>query len=162
MTSGFTTWKDVLDVVGIPVALGLLAIVWSPIESWYRCRRFRRLAGRELEEIGPRPEEPVGEEPWTAHLQKSFLHQRIIEQISENRDFVLGLNPSFVYSVSQLWKSYDDGDGTQWLWYLEELARHRYLLFRKKKILEIHDKWKVLIEAKSPATARDPDGKNAH
>jgi hypothetical protein len=147
MTSGFNTWKDVLDVVGIPVALAILAIAWPPIQSWYRCRRFKLLTGRELEEIGPFPEMATNQGSWKNHLQKSFLHQQIIKEISDNRDFVLGLDPDFVYSVSQLWKSYDAGDGAQWLWYLGELASHRYLRKRKQTLLKIRENWKKLIES---------------
>ena len=147
MTSGFSTWKDVLDVIGIPVALAMLALAWPPIQSWYRCRRFRLLTGRELEEIGPFPDTVTDQGSWTIHLQKLFLHQKIIKEISDNRDFVLGLDPGFVYSVSQLWNSYDTGDGAQWLWYLEELASHRYLRKRKQKLLEIRDNWEKLIHS---------------
>lgn len=147
MTSGFTSWKDILDVVGIPVALAILAIAWPPLQSWYRCRRFRLLTGRELEEISPYAARAAQNASWVAHLGKSFLHQQIIKEISDNRDFVLGLNPDFVYSISQLWKSYDTGDGRQWLWYLEKLANHRYLRSRKKKLLEIREKWVGVIES---------------
>lgn len=56
MTSGFNTLKDVLEVIAIPVALALLALAWPPIQSWYRCRRFRLLTARELLEIKPFPE----------------------------------------------------------------------------------------------------------
>ncbi len=146
LTSGFDTWKDILDVIGIPVALALLAIAWPPIQSWYRCRRFRLLASRELAEIGPHPEFAQPDGSWKDHLQKSFLHQQIINEISDNRDFILGLNPEFVYSVSQLWKSYEAGDETQWLYYLKKLAKHRYLGKRKQTLLEIHKKWERLID----------------
>ena len=147
MRSGFHNWKDVLDVIGIPVALAILAIVWPPIQSWYRSRRFRLLAGRELEEIGPFPETGADQGSWKCHLRKNFLHQQIINDISEHRDFVLGLNPDFVYSLSQLWKSYEAGDGGQWLWYLGELAKHRYLRRRKKELLRIRDRWEKLISS---------------
>ena len=147
MTSGFTTWKDVLDVVAVPVALAILPIVWTLIQSWYRCRRFRLLAGRELEEIAPFPETGTDQCTWKDHLQKTFLHQHVIDEISQNRDFILGLNPDFVYSVSQLWKSYDAGDADQWLWYLEKLANHRYLRKRKHTLLTIHNEWKTLIKS---------------
>jgi hypothetical protein len=145
MTSGFTTWKDVLDVVAVPIALAVFPIIWTFIQSWYRCRRFRLLAGRELEEIAPFPETVTDQSEWKHHLGKTFLHQHVITEISENRDFVLGLDPDFVYSVSQLWKSYDTGDADQWLWYLEKLAHHRYLRKRKQTLLMIQNEWRALL-----------------
>ena len=157
MSSGFTSVKDVLDVIGIPVALALLALAWPPIQSWYRCRRFRLLACRELEEIGPFPEEPQDGTAWTNHLQKKFLHQKIIDQVSDNRDFILGLNPDFVYSLSQLWASFNAHDGGHWLWYLERLANNRYVRKRKRTILEIHQKWgKLIASYQSPHGAHGP------
>jgi len=146
MKSGFVDWKDVVEVVTIPVALAILTLAWPAIQSWYRSRRFKVLTRRELTEIGPFPKEATNTERWTQHLRKSFLHQKIIKEISANRDFVLGLEPGFIYSVSQLWESYEDGDATQWLWYLKSLASHRYLRRVKRRLMLIRNEWSELID----------------
>jgi hypothetical protein len=56
MDSGFSTWKDVLEVVGVPVAVALAALVWPSVQLHVRRRAFTRLIFRELQEVGPYPE----------------------------------------------------------------------------------------------------------
>jgi len=149
MQSGFATLKDILDVVVIPVALAGLALAWPAIQSWHGGRRFRLLAARELVEIAPFPEQRGNCAVWTQHLRRQFLHQKIIGEISDNRDFVLGLEPEFVYSLSQLWAAYHAADGAQWLWYLGKLAGHRYLRRERLELLAIREQWNGVIQSYS-------------
>ena len=162
MESGFSSWKDVLDVVAIPFALALLTLLWPAIQSWYRCRRFRLLTKRELEEISPFPEQ-AGHGTWKDHLRKRFLHKDILYETSQNRDFLLSLDPDFVYYLAQLWVAYEVGDPTQWLHFLRSLATHSYNVSRRAQISAAADSWEQLLaaydtQARHPASHPLPNG----
>jgi hypothetical protein len=133
MISQYQFGKDVLEVMGIPIMLAILA--------------------RELEEIKPHSDTYTNGCCWKDYLCKSFLHQKILNEISDNRDFVLDLDPDFVYFVSQLWKSYDGGDENQWIHFLEKLSKHEYLKNQKSELSKIHDNWCNLIQQYQKATS---------
>jgi hypothetical protein len=142
MQHGFVSIKDILDVVVVPLVIFLLGVFWLLIQARYRCGRFKLLAHRELEEIGPHPDTPV-HGSWKKHLAREFVHKQIIESPSDNRDFILGLKPEFVYWLSQLWSAYKYDDPDQWVYYLSLLSTHRYT--KSNKLLEAVPKWKKLI-----------------
>jgi hypothetical protein len=54
-------------------------------------------------------------------VHEEFLSR---ERISEHRDFVLSLEPTLVYLVSQLWISFEKRDGEQWKYFLCMLAEN--------------------------------------
>lgn len=125
MELGFKTIKDILDSVLTPVAIFLLGIFWSFIQGQYRCIRFKLLTRRELEEIGPCHPNPDPKD-WTSYLTKEFVHQKIINDASANLDFILVLEPEFVYYLSQLWSAFETKDSGQWIHFLEKLSTHDY------------------------------------
>lgn len=143
------TLKDALDVVIIPVVVVLLGFFWPAIQARYRCGRFKQLARRELEEVGPYPEKREGQQSWKDHLKKDFVHRKIIQQPSENRDFLLGLSPEFVYWLAQLWSSYDTDQPDQWLHYLKKLATHKYTT--STDLQKALAKWEQLCKSYSVA-----------
>ena len=116
---------DVLDIVVVPIVLAVLALTWPAIQAWWRRRAFARLILRELAEVGPPPVEKMHPcKAWSAQLTKEFVHRKILFSETENRDFILSLDPTFVYLVYQLWVSRDNNDGEQWCHYLKELQRY--------------------------------------
>ena len=115
------TTKDWLQIIIIPVSLAMVALIWPLIQNWNRRRVFMNLIRRELKEIGPHPEQPE-KSGWWEHLSKNFVHQRIVTDVSPNRDFLLSLNPEVAYHVSQLWSAFGAKDDLQWLYYLSELS----------------------------------------
>jgi len=143
MEYGFKSIKDVLEIVVVPLAIFLLGVFWPLIQAQYRCRRFRRLAHRELEEIGPRLDLP-DQDKWNKHLTKEFVHKQIIESASENRDFILGLDPEFVYWLSQLWFAHRSGEADQWIHYAAALSKHRYT--RSDKLTEAVRQWRKIVD----------------
>ena len=142
MDHGFSSVKDVLDVVVVPLVIFLLGVFWPLIQAQYRCIRFRLLARRELEEIEPYLDHPNPQD-WASYLTKEFVHQKIISKASENRDFILGLDPEFVYWLSQLWSAYSKKDAEQWLYYLGKLSTHRYT--QSNKLREAIPNWENVI-----------------
>jgi hypothetical protein len=160
------TVKDVLDIVIIPVVLAILALAWPVIQSWYRRRAFQNLILRELEELEPFPEEVVELKElehypedaetygWWAHQKKDFVHQKILQDVSENRDFILSLEPDLVYFISQLWDAKRNKDDQQWLYYLCKLSNPKY--DRNEKIADALKKWKVLCEKYRTQTQQPP------
>jgi hypothetical protein len=131
--------KDWLDIVVIPIVLVLIALFWPLIQNWHRCRIFTKLVFRELPEIGPHSIESEREN-WTGHLSKNFVHRAILNEVSQNRDFVLSLNPDLVYYLSQLWDAYEARDEEQWLYFLAQLAK----LDKTGQLKEVHADWDKL------------------
>jgi hypothetical protein len=143
MDSGFATWKDVLDVAVIPMALGIAALIWPSAQTWRRRRSFQKLISRELRELSPWPENPIPGSSWVKHQTKDLVHKRIFDDVSANRDFVLSLPADWIYPVSQLWIARQAGDGKQWLHYLEQLCSPKY--DRSGEVRSVFEKWHVLI-----------------
>lgn len=143
---GFSSLKDFLDVVLVPGVLTWLAFYWpkrlAERQADDRRDRFESLIKRELEELGPCPEDKKKNAGnWADYQIKNFLHVKIIDNPSENRDFILSLDPTLVYHVSQLWEARNAPDGDQWLYYLDKLSQ-RY----GGKVTEAYDQWYPLIK----------------
>jgi len=139
---GFGSWKEILEVVGVPLVLVLLGSAWPLIQQCYRRRAFTRLILRELQELTPFPDKPVPGGKWWEHHKRSFVHQRIFSDVTNSRDFVLSLNPTLVYWVTQLWDSLARHDSSQWLWYLGKIAETHDRNGEMKKCLH---QWRELI-----------------
>ena len=119
-------WFLVFEKATIPIVvagIGISVAFWSNIQSWHRGRSFEKLILRELEEVGPKPLEDGKE--WYEHFTKGeFIHRKIINEPTQNRDFILSIDPSLVYLVSQLWSAFDHKDAVQWLYYLREISAY--------------------------------------
>ena len=140
---GFESLKDLFDVLLVPLAGGAIALMWPEYQARDRRKRFEALIVRELEEAGPYPKERNSKHSvWVDHQKKDFIHKRIIESPSENPEFILSLDPTLVYQISQLWDARRTSDGKQWLWYLQGLAE-RY----KGEVGNVYREWKSLIES---------------
>jgi hypothetical protein len=137
-------WISLLPAIVLAVVVGGLGLVWPQISARYTAKRFHRIIAREFAEIGPYPEHPSGV-PWWAHLQKRFIHEEILgrERLSENREFILSMDATVLYQVTQLWTSFDKRDGGQWLHYLEELSRNK--LVGGDALRNAHAKWIAIV-----------------
>jgi hypothetical protein len=158
MGSGFTTWKDILDVALIPIALGVATLLWPSAQTWRRRRSFQQLISRELRELSPRPEKATPGSSWARHQTKEFVHKRIFDQVSENREFVLSLPADWIYPVSQLWIARQTEDSGQWLYYLGKLCAPKY--DRTGQVRTVLQEWRTLIEDyhRRPAGPSDTAG----
>jgi hypothetical protein len=136
--------KEILDIVVIPVSLALLALIWPARQSAIRRHEFKRLILRELEELSPYPDKTKVLEGWWEHQNKNFVHQKIFQNVSDNRDFILSLDPDLVYFVSQLWDAKNNKNDTQWLQYLKESSNCKY--DRWGKIAEALKEWEDLCD----------------
>ena len=136
--------KEILDIIIIPVTLALIALLWPTIQSWSRRRAFRRLIVRELEEISPHPPEPTLK-GWWEHQQKTFVHQAIFNNPSENRNFILSLEPDLVYFVTQLWQAKKEKNWAQWDYGLGCLSAHRW--DNNKPVAALRQQWPRLYNA---------------
>jgi hypothetical protein len=154
MELGFTSWKDVIEVLLVPVSISFLALLWPAMAARRRRKNFEYLIRKELKEARPEPEVPGPRNPWHKHLGKRFLHEQIITQPIENTEFVLSLNPTLAYSLSQMWIAFDKGTKTddetskyhaeQWCWYLE--ATCRFIDRRSPRSHLLHQVWKPWSE----------------
>jgi len=105
---GFDNLKDVIEVLIIPLALGGLGVFLpkylEKIRSDHREEAFIKLICRELKEMAPKdPKSTKDQKIWTDHLHKRFIHEEIFGNPSENRDFILSLEPDLTYHMAQLW-----------------------------------------------------------
>ncbi len=115
---GFDNLKDFIDVVFMPSVLFVLG-VWLPkriekLKSEQRKKEFEKLIYREMQEMEPHePENQKEQVVWTDYLRKRFIHEEIFRNPSENRDFILSLNPDLAYHEAQLWINFDKALGTR-------------------------------------------------
>jgi hypothetical protein len=100
---GFESVKDVLEVLLVPMALGILAVGWPALAQRRKRVNFENLTRRELSEAEPRNSGHSQLLLWHEHLSRRFLHEAIVGSVVENTDFVLSLDPELSYHVSQLW-----------------------------------------------------------
>jgi len=162
MDLGFGSLKDVLEVLLVPVSLGLLAVGWPAMSERRRRLNFESLIRRELEEAAPRDPRST-DSPWHAHLTRRFLHEEIIRSAVDNADFVLSLAPELSYHVSQMWIEYSKAQeesrsgqeptrehATQFSWHLE--ATSKYLDRGGKSTLcqQVWKPWDAIIKARFP------------
>ncbi len=143
MSLGFQTWRDIIEVLIIPVSLGLITLLWPELQSAARHRAFDRLIVRELQELTPFPEHAEKGKDWYDHQCKDFIHHMIFDAPSENSDFILSLPPDMVYDVSQLWSALKSRDAEQWLHFLGKLSDPRY--DKNGEIKKAHQRWDSLI-----------------
>lgn len=153
---------DVWEKVWAPLIVAAIAVLWPWLLTLQRGWRFRRLIKRELAELGPYPSlsdvdregaprtmslKTSAEQPWWEYVTKSFVHEATFRtaEVPENRDFILTLNPTLVYQVSQLWIALEKRDGGQWKHYLSELSKNRSV--RSDKLAESASQWKAIVDA---------------
>lgn len=144
MNLGFESWKDVIGVLVIPISLALTALLWPELQFYYRRRAFRQLIFRELSEVRPYPDVARPGMEWWQHLKKDFVHKKIFENVSENRDFILSLPADLVYLISQLWDAMKSHNEDQWLHFLGMLCDPKY--DKSGEIKKAHTEWHNLIE----------------
>ncbi len=122
-----------LERIGVPLLLlfvgGGVAALWPWLQVRSRGKRFEQIIKRELAEIGPNPEDPIQGKDWWEHVTKRFVHEEIFkhENISQNRDFLLTLDGSVVYEVTQLWTALEKRDATQWMRCIGAVSRNKRL-----------------------------------
>jgi hypothetical protein len=143
MPLGFQTWKDIIEVLIVPLSLAIIALFWPELQLISRRRSFTSLILRELQELKPYPKIADKDMHWWEHQTKDFIHQKIFREASENRDFILSLPPDLVYFVTQLWDAKNKHNSRQWLHFLEELSDPKY--DKTGRIKEVHKDWQSLI-----------------
>lgn len=143
--------KDILDLIVIPVAIVLLPLIWGLTVACIRRIQFQNLIFREIEEIGPHPpyEAEKRKYKWTEyHSNKSegFIHRKIFSDPTNNREFILSINPNLVYYVTQLWASTKDPG--QWLYMISQIEAVApfYQIKRRHKIRDVRVKWYELMK----------------
>jgi len=160
---GFDTARDILEVLLVPLSLGLLAVLWPTLTARKRRVNFKNLIRRELLEAAPHGAELQPSAPWHEHLSRRFLHEEIIAHPTENIEFVLSLNPGLAYHLSQLWiafskaahetkscKSASYMHADQFRWHLGETIRLLDPSPKSALVTEVMEPWSELIAEKYP------------
>lgn len=156
-TSSFVA-SLLLIVVG-----GGVAVFFPWLQAHWRGVRFQGIIRRELQELRPVPPEFQLNTPWWRHLRKRFVHEEVFAhgRVSENRDFLLSLDPTVVYLVSQLWAAFEKRNASNWLHFLKELADDWRVGSAELRVA--YDEWSKLLnepgQPDEPASNRtDPNG----
>jgi hypothetical protein len=144
-----SVWRDIVIPLIIAFFVAGIAAFWPWLQALQRGRKFQRIIRRELAEIAPHPEKWDPQKPWWEHAGKHFVHQELFTRnsISQNRDFLLSLNPTLVYQVSQLWTALEERNSDQWEHFLGKLAENRRVTSRKLK--DARDKWEIIIKGQN-------------
>jgi hypothetical protein len=132
MGTGFQSLKELLEVLLVPLSVGLIAVPLPEFGARKRRANFERLIRRDLEEATPYAPNSGVNGTWHEHMTRRFLHEGIIRHPRENEEFVLGLNRELSYNLSQMWIAYDNAaeegqavstspqHAEQFLWYLRQ------------------------------------------
>ena len=124
-----------LKDIAVPIAaliVSVVAIFWNYIQSRWNRHYFQTLILRELQEVGPFPREP-NYKNLQDHLQKDFIHRKIFDNAESNRDFILSLDATLVYMITQLWSAFKHNNVEQWLFFLCEISKCRMVVESDKK-----------------------------
>jgi hypothetical protein len=142
-----SVWTDVAAPLLLAFVGGAIAIFWPWLQTFFRGRKFQGIIRRELEEIGPHPSSPVEGRPWWEHATKRFVHEEVFarERVTENRDFLLSLDPTVVYCISQLWSALAKRDSIQWLHFLRELAGNDKV--GSQRLRQAQRDWQAIVDA---------------
>jgi hypothetical protein len=151
-----SVWGDLVAPLGVAIVAAGLAAAWPLWQIRVRGRRVRALIRRELQEIGPVPEQPVVNVPWWEHLRKEFVHEDLFAkgEVSATSDFLLTLDADITYKVSQLWLAFRSRDRTQWLYFMKQLSGHRHV--GSPKLKEAHRKWTALLAPQGATAPQAP------
>jgi hypothetical protein len=180
MSLGFANLKDILDVLLVPLSVGLLAVLWPTLAARKRRANFEVLIRRELEEAAPYipnlkvadirrmlpdPSSPYLDEgtPWPKYLTRRFLHEEIISKPVDNTDFVLSLKPELSYNLSQMWTMFYKADAEtrtnkkpskeyaeQFCWYLGKTCRFLDCRHGSDLSTQVCDPWARVVKSKYP------------
>ena len=150
---GFCTLKDILNVVVIPLTVLAITLIWPWWQKWRRRRIFIKLIRKELNEFDPEKKCSDNCKKWSDHLKKKFMHEAILTDLSENRDFILSLDQQLAYDGIQMWMHFHKAEkadeeelvryhGDRWLDYLERFLRD----VNYSGSEDLHADWKKIIE----------------
>lgn len=133
----------------VSLVAALILAGWTTLQALQRGWRFTKLIRRELEEIGPHPTQPNPDKPdrpWWEYATRRTVHEEIFrtERIVENRDFILSLDPTTVYQVSQLWLALQKRDGHNWIHFMRECSLNQRL--QSEELTEAHRRWAAIME----------------
>ncbi len=128
--SHYDVAKDVLNVLIVPLTLGLLTFLWPISQRRRRKKAFERLIVRELSEAGPLPHNIVDKDgqikqannQWKHYVPTGFIHKRVLYDPSSSLEFILSIDANLVYTLGQLWASVDTGSDREWIFHLGKIA----------------------------------------
>jgi hypothetical protein len=127
-------------------------------------RAFIALIKKELDELDPLTNPPVKCTRWCHHLKKKFMHEAILVDASNNRDFILSIDQQLAYSGMQMWLHFHKAEkakdsevelinyhGDQWVEYLERFVNHIHRRGKKDshckcKTKPLHAEWKKVVD----------------
>jgi len=116
------TW---LKDFAVPIAAAIIAGVaasWNLFQAKLNGRYFTQLIKDELEELKPIDTNKT-DGNLKSHMKKQFIHKKMLDNETENKDLILNTNHKLIYHTKQLWNSFDDNDVVTFLRQLQWISR---------------------------------------
>jgi hypothetical protein len=84
------------------------------------------------------------------YMKKDFIHKAILDNPTENKDYIFSINVNLLYLTKQLWSAFDDNDIENFLKYFCYLtkAKSRFLhreYDKKKSIAKACQEWVDIV-----------------
>lgn len=145
MQPGFQTLKDILEVLLVPVAVSLVAVLWPAMAARRRRKNFENLIRSELKEAAPRNHN--ADRPWHAHLTRRFLHEEVIKNTNNNTEFILSLKPELAYNLSQMWIEFAKAERASAVGRHSQQHAEKFCWHLKRVVTHLDDKGNINLKA---------------
>ena len=137
--------KTVADFT-VPIVVAIIAgaaASWNFIQAKWNGHYFQNLIIRELGELEPRKRNPEDEEKveyglLTFHMNKSFMHKKILDNPTENKESIFTVDNKLIYLTNQVWSAFDNNDVEQFLLNLKFISVDKR---KKLKIFPMRYDW---------------------
>jgi hypothetical protein len=136
-TDNTVNWlKDYAIPIAVAI-IGGIAASWNFIQSRWHGRYFQKLILEELAEFEPEIK-PGGlykaNTNLKSYMKKTFIHKKILNNPTENKDYIFNTNHKLIYLTTQLWSAFDRNDVSQFLMYFCYISQQRKRKIDKKSI----------------------------
>jgi hypothetical protein len=121
-------WQGIAVAISVAI-IGAIAASWNFLQARLNGRHFQQLILEELGEIHP-DRTVVTDGMLKSYMKKDFIHKKILEKETENKDLILTTNHKLIYHTKQLWSAFDNNDVKTFLRQLSWIS-----VAKKRKIL---------------------------
>jgi hypothetical protein len=141
--TGNQNWqKDIVVPFSVAI-IGGIAASWNFFQARLRGRYLQKLILEELREFEPtdiefepidlegpldKEESPIGRDKiygtLQSHMNKQFIHKEILDNPTENKEFIFNTNHHLIYLTTQLWHAFESNNGAEFLKYFCYISQH--------------------------------------
>jgi len=124
--SGFD-WLSGFTVPLIVAIIAAIAASWTFIQARWNGYYFQKLLVKELGEFEPNLclKTPDRNKGFSQYMKRDFIHKEILDNPSENKDYIFSINVNLLYLTKQLWSAFKDNDIDRFLRHFCYLTKAR-------------------------------------